>query len=178
MTNDRVSKLYQKYRRLVLTVAMSFDLNPADAENVLQETFKNLYKATYRFRNEQSEKRYIVKRAEWRSLDLIRKYQRTETESYDELEENSPHLVSSSGGSERRDDREVVHLFSKYVKGKGEEKELLFRSIRDRCSAKEVSDELGISVSAAQQKMYRLKRELRALHSRLYPKDSETQTDL
>ena len=72
MTNNEMELLYDKYSGSVYRLAFSYLKNSADAEDIVQEVFMKLFSADMTFKDERSEKAWIMTVTANKCRDMLR----------------------------------------------------------------------------------------------------------
>lgn len=72
MTNNEMELLYDKYSGSVYRLAVSYCKNSADAEDIVQEVFMKLFSADMTFKDERSEKAWIMTVTANKCRDMLR----------------------------------------------------------------------------------------------------------
>ncbi len=72
MTNNEMELLYDKHSGSVYRLALSYCKNTADAEDIVQEVFMKLFSADMTFKDERSEKAWIMTVTANKCRDMLR----------------------------------------------------------------------------------------------------------
>ncbi len=162
-------ELYTKHREHVYSYLLSNVCNPHDAEDILIETFMEMWRCTERFKqaSEEETKSLIIKYARNNMLDYYRRHKtRIHTislnmENADECEEFQ--IPDASQDPEKiLCEKESMRLLTSYIrKLPAGQREVLNMKYRMGMSNKDISEILKINIDAVNAKLYRAKLSLR-----------------
>ena len=94
-TDKEIIEIYDRHVDTVYRICYSFMKNPADTEDMVQETFLRLLSTGKRFENERHEKAWLIVTASNLCKDALKKWWRRN--------ENIDDYVSVAGNSEIKD---------------------------------------------------------------------------
>ncbi len=108
--NDAYAILVDRYKHMVLTLALKIVKNREDAEEVAQDTFIKAYNALNDFKGESKFSTWLYKIAYYRSLDYFKKNKRrVETTTIDISEEyNIASMDDALDGMEVKERAEII----------------------------------------------------------------------
>lgn len=86
MTGDELERCIVMYRKTVWSAAMCYVKNPADADDIVQEVFLELYRREKGFNNEEHIKAWLIRCAVNRSKNLLCSHWYRFSESLDSAE--------------------------------------------------------------------------------------------
>ena len=164
---ESFEELVRRYEKKIYGHTIRMLGNPEDAEDVLQETFLNAFRALGSFRGDSSFSTWIYRIATNNALMKIRKSGRIYTEFEDELPptemmRDRPYSSFEQNPREVFLERELVDMLNKAVNELPEKYRAIFL-LRDveGFSTQRASEVLGISESAAKSRLHRARMYLR-----------------
>ncbi|MBN1880678.1 MAG: sigma-70 family RNA polymerase sigma factor [Deltaproteobacteria bacterium] len=164
---ESFEELVRRYEKKIYGHAVRMLGNPEDAEDVLQETFLNAFRALESFRGESSFSTWIYRIATNNALMKIRKSGRGYTEFEDEIPppemmRDRPYSWFERNPREAFLEKELVDILNKAVNELPEKYRAIFL-LRDveGFSTQRASEVLGISESAAKSRLHRARMYLR-----------------
>lgn len=174
--------LVDKYQKMVVNTCRGFVNSYADAEDLAQDVFIELFESLSEFRNESKLSTWIYRIAVNKSLNYIRKKKReTIFSSITSIFENSEHQQkkdfidpSSSEDADRQLNTKELHKSLKDAINnlpKNQKIAFILNKYQD-LSYKEVADVMDISLSSVESLIFRAKGNLQKLLSNYYKKNA------
>lgn len=151
MTTERMANLYDKYKNTVYRMAFAYCKNKADAEDIMQEAFIQLFTADINFENANKEKSWLLKVTVNKCRDMFRSLRY-------KYSLNSVPLEEANLIYETPEESEVYHavmsLPTKY-------RLVIHLYYYEEYSVKEISAITGKNESAVQTQLYRARKKLK-----------------
>lgn len=151
MTTERMANLYDKYKNTVYRMAFAYCKNKADAEDIMQEAFIQLFTADINFEDASKEKSWLLKVTVNKCRDMFRSLRY-------KYSLNSIPLEEANLIYETPEESEVYHavmsLPTKY-------RLVIHLYYYEEYSVKEISAITGKNESAVQTQLYRARKKLK-----------------
>jgi RNA polymerase sigma-70 factor (ECF subfamily) len=163
---DALAVLFDRYQRLVLTIALKIVRDRGEAEDVMQNVFLEIFRAAAQFDpSKGSTKTWILQYAYHRSLNrrqqLNTRHFYQERAIEDHFEEHAPENGSLFG---RLSHPEIQHLLRQALaKLGGQQRRVLELASYNGLSMSEIAEKTGDSVSNVRHYYYRGLKKLRSL---------------
>ena len=174
--NDALAVLFDRYHRLVLSIAMKIVRDSGEAEDVMQSVFLEIFRAVAQFDPAKgTTKVWILQYAYHRAinrrqyLNARKFYDQTDPE---EVETRLPGTESSFGSFTRH---ELKHLLNQGLATLNDSQRQVVKLVSyDGLSMKEIADKTGDSLSNVRHHYYRGLQKLRSFVGRMSGSRSET----
>jgi RNA polymerase sigma-70 factor (ECF subfamily) len=171
-------QLVEKYQGLVVNTCFGIVHNKADAEDVAQEVFIEVYRSVHNFRADAKISSWLYRIAVNRSLNHIRDNKKRKwLQSFDDSDENKKSRVKDISASktdtpefemENNQRAEVLH---KAIDSLPENQKIAFTlSKYEDLSYKEISEVMDLSVSSVESLLFRAKKNLQKKLYKCYQK--------
>ena len=170
--------LVDKYQKMVVNTCRGFVNSYADAEDLAQDVFIELFESLPNFRNESKFSTWIYRIAVNKSLNYIRRKKRETvfsgiTSMFGSSEKESMLIETSSGSSSEADHeintKELHQTLKRAINTLPKNQKIAFilNKYQD-LSYKEVADVMGISLSSVESLLFRAKSNLQEILSDFY----------
>jgi RNA polymerase sigma-70 factor, ECF subfamily len=161
--DDALGVLFDRYHRLVLTVASKIVRDASEAEDVMQAVFLEIYRAAAQFdRSKGATKAWILQYAYHRAINRRRQltnrcfYSQVSPEELDRV-----HPATSASRNMLQAQERSVLIHEALAKLKGRQKEVLELAYFDGLTMKEIAGQIGESVGNVRHHFYRGLNQLR-----------------
>ena len=153
-SKEALEILYNKTKSYVYGYAFSMLNNVTDAEDVMQDTYVNIYKYAYMYNPRNKPLAWILKITKNLCLNKLKKRNRKETDIAD-----IEHKITNSKKNEHHD-----YVFAKAILEdlSEEEKKIVILSSVDGLKYREIADLLDLNLSTVLSKYHRAMNKLRA----------------
>ena len=166
--NDALAVLFDRYHRLVLSIALKIVRDPGEAEDVMQSVFLEIFRSVAQFDPAKgTTKVWILQYAYHRAinrrqhLNARKFYDQT---NLDEVETRLPEAASTLGGFTQH---ELKHLLRQGLATlNGPQKQVVELASYNGLSMREIADKLGDSLSNVRHHYYRGLEKLRSFVGR------------
>ncbi len=158
--NDAYAILVDRYKHMVLTLALKIVKNREDAEEVAQDTFIKAYNALNDFKGESKFSTWLYKIAYYRSLDYFKKNKRrVETTTIDISEEyNIASMDDALDGMEVKERAEIIkHAIQELP---ADDAVLITLYYFETLSMNEISKVMGIPANTIKVRLFRGRKRL------------------
>lgn len=172
--------LVDKYQKMVVNTCRGFVTNYADAEDLAQEVFIELYESLPEFRHESKLSTWIYRIAVNKSLNQVRKKKRETIfssfasvfESSEQQKKESTHPDSTDEADKQLNTRELHRTIKEAINKLPKNQKIAFilNKYQD-LSYKEVAEVMDISLSSVESLIFRAKANLQKLLSDFYKKN-------
>jgi RNA polymerase sigma-70 factor (ECF subfamily) len=166
--NDALAVLFDRYHRLVLSIALKIVRDPGEAEDVMQSVFLEIFRSVAQFDPAKgTTKVWILQYAYHRAIN--RKQHLNARKFYDqvnvsEIETQLPEAASTLGGFTRH---ELKHLLREGLATlNGPQKQVVELASFNGLSMREIADKMGDSLSNVRHHYYRGLEKLRSFVGR------------
>ncbi len=158
--------LIEKYKVMVLSLAMKMLKNKEEAEEIAQDTFIKAYKALQKFNGESKFSTWLYKIAYRNCLDSLKKITKNyNTETIDEV--NSNKIQETSNVLESIERKERSEVMKKCMhKLPEEERSILWFFYFDELSLNEITEVTGLSTANVKVKLHRARKRLLSIVKR------------
>lgn len=161
---EAFTNLIEKYQKMVVTTCRNFVSNYADAEDVAQDVFIELYESLPSFRNESKLSTWIYRIAVNKSLNFVKKRKRELLFSSFSKRGNAHHnpIIEGSDQSDEADFRiakqEQLKILRQAINKLPENQKIaIILNKYQELSYKEVADIMGVSLSSVESLIFRSK---------------------
>jgi RNA polymerase sigma-70 factor, ECF subfamily len=166
--NDALAVLFDRYHRLVLSIALKIVRDPGEAEDVMQSVFLEIFRSVAQFDPAKgTTKVWILQYAYHRAinrrqhLNAKKFYDQT---NLDEIETRLPETASTLGGFTQH---ELKHLLRQGLATlNGPQKKVVELASYNGLSMREIADKMGESLSNVRHHYYRGLQKLRSFVGR------------
>ncbi len=148
--------IIQQYKTSIFKICLGYAATQAEAEDLLQETFINIWKGLARFREEAKLKTWIYRVTVNTCLVSLRK-KRIPTTALTTLQEI--HLSSYSSSPENSEALELLH---QHIQALPEKDRVIILLYLEALSHKEIAQVIGISANHVGVRISRIKQRLRS----------------
>lgn len=160
--------LLEKYKKLVYTAIYRLVRDAADAEDIFQDVFLEVYRSIHYLRNENDLSGWLFKIAYNKSISFLRKKNpaRANSNSYEDQKlesgKNKYSLVDHQTPSERLEEEEAeIALYTAIDRLPEMQKKALLLHKFENYSHKEIGEMMDLSISSVESLIYRAKIALR-----------------
>ena len=153
MNKEEFESCYNKHFDFVYRLSFTYVKNPADAEDVAQETFVRLYRQEGKFVSEEHVRRWLLRVAVNLSKDMLRSHWNQKRQEFDE---NMPKEIFGWQEDQKEIWQEVAALPEKY-------RLVLYLYYYEGYSVREIGQILRCSTSAVKMRLKRGREKLRDL---------------
>lgn len=150
---EALSVVYDSMSRMIFSVALAVTGSTADAEDVLQDTMVGIVKSAHSYKQGTNARAWILSIARNRAIDMVRK--RKNAIPLEEIE-HLPDPMQEPSCTES-----VLELLAPLHT---EDRQLVMLRLHYELTFEEISDVLGISLSAAQKRYQRAIQKLQKYH--------------
>ena len=151
MNKEEFESCYNRHFDFVYRLSFTYVKNPADAEDVAQETFVRLYRQEGEFTSEEHVKRWLLRVAVNLSKDMLRSHWNQKRQEFDE---NMPKEIFGWQEDQKEIWQEVAALPEKY-------RLVLYLYYYEGYSVREIGQILRCSTSAVKMRLKRGREKLR-----------------
>ena len=151
MNKEEFESCYNKHFDFVYRLSFTYVKNPADAEDVAQETFVRLYRQEGKFASEEHVRRWLLRVAVNLSKDMLRSHWNQKRQEFDE---NMPKEIFGWQEDQKEIWQEVAALPEKY-------RLVLYLYYYEGYSVREIGQMLRCSTSAVKMRLKRGREKLR-----------------
>lgn len=151
MNKEEFESCYHEYFDFVYRLSFTYVKNPADAEDVAQETFVRLYRQEGEFASEEHVRRWLLRVAVNLSKDMLRSHWNQKRQEFDE---NMPKEIFGWQEDQKEIWQEVAALPEKY-------RLVLYLYYYEGYSVREIGQILRCSTSAVKMRLKRGREKLR-----------------
>jgi RNA polymerase sigma-70 factor (ECF subfamily) len=166
--NDALAILFDRYHRLVLSIALKIVRDPGEAEDVMQSVFLEIFRSVAQFDpTKGTTKVWILQYAYHRALNRRQHLNARNfynQENLDEVETRLPETASTLGGFTQH---ELKHLLRQGLATlNGPQKQVVELASYNGLSMREIADKMGDSLSNVRHHYYRGLQKLRSFVGR------------
>jgi RNA polymerase sigma-70 factor (ECF subfamily) len=177
--NDALAVLFDRYHRLVLSIALKIVRDPGEAEDVMQNVFLEIFRSVAQFDPAKgTSKVWILQYAYHRAinrrqhLNARKFYDQT---NLDEVETHLPETAPTLGGFTQH---ELKHLLRQGLATlNGPQKQVVELASYNGLSMREIADKMGDSLSNVRHHYYRGLQKLRSFVGRTQKEQKRGKTD-
>lgn len=171
--SDAFGELVERYKDQIVSTCFNFVHNQADAEDLAQEVFIEVFKAIERFRGDASISTWLYRIAINKSLNFVKKHKRLRwirnlqtAFSSDEKAQEVPDAKTADPHADL-EQSERVHVLTNAIDSLAENQKIAFNLSKfEGLSYKEIAKVMGTSVPAVESLLNRAKKALQnKLHS-------------
>src|SRR5271155_2497324 len=166
--NDALTVLYDRYHRLVLSIALKIVRDPGEAEDVMQTVFLEIFRSAAQFDPAKgTTKVWILQYAYHRAINRKQHLNARKFYSQTDLEEVENRVTEPAPTLGRFTQPELKHLLQQGLKTlNGPQKQVVELASYNGLSMKEIADKLGDSLSNVRHHYYRGLEKLRSFVGR------------
>lgn len=162
--NDALAVLFDRYHRLVLSIALKIVRDPGEAEDVMQTVFLEIFRAAGQFDPAKgSTKVWIIQYAYHRAMNRRQRLNATSFYAQTNLEEVQTQLPERAPALGGFTQPELKHLLQQGLATlSGPQKQVVELASYNGLSMKEISNKTGVSLSNVRHHYYRGLQKLRS----------------
>jgi RNA polymerase sigma-70 factor (ECF subfamily) len=180
-SNDAFRRLVELYQDKVIRTCMGFVHSYADAEDIAQDVFVEVYQSIEKFRGEAGLSTWIYRIAVNKSLNFLRSAGRRKIFSFfDNTDgDNDSHVKNIASGREYCPDEELQKsekskaINQAMSKLPASQKTAFILSKYDEMSYQEIAEIMNISVSSVESLLFRARQNLRKSLHKFYKNNQE-----
>jgi RNA polymerase sigma-70 factor (ECF subfamily) len=162
--NDALAVLFDRYYRLVLSIALKIVRDPGEAEDVMQTVFLEIFRSAAQFDPDKgTTKVWILQYAYHRAINRKQHLNARKFYNQTDLEEVETRVPETSPTLGRFTQPELKHLLQQGLKTlNGPQKHVVELASYDGLSMKEIADKTGDTLSNVRHHYYRGLQKLRS----------------